>query len=139
MASWVLLALVALAVAVAGVLVVARDKVVAWYPEAEAHYAALGLSVTVAAKLELRDVTSVRRTVDGERRLIVKGVIVNTSGRTMAVPRLQASFIDSEGTQLGNWIFAADSSELPPGGVTTFETTAADPPREGNLSLDFVD
>lgn len=138
-ASWALLALVALAVAVAGGLVAARDTVVAWYPDAETYYAALGLGIQVGAVLELRDVTSVRRTLDGERRLIVKGVIVNTSDRALAVPKLQASLIDSNGAQLGSWIFAADSSELPPGGVTTFETTAADPPGEGNLNLVFVD
>ncbi len=138
-ASWALLALVALVVAVAGGLLVAHDKVIAMYPATKAIYGALGLSNSVGTELEVRDVTSVRRTVDGERRLIVKGVIVNKSDQTLAVPKLQASLVDPDGEQLGIWIFAADSSELPAGGVTTFETTAAEPPPEGNLTLDFVD
>ncbi len=137
--SWALLALVALVVAVAGGLLVARDKVVARYPDAGAYYAMLGLSNSVGTALELRDVTSVRRTVDGEPRLIVKGVIVNKTNQTLAVPKLQASLVDPDGEPWGNWIFAADSSELPPGGVTTFETSAAQPPPEGNLNLVFID
>ena len=135
--GWVLL--VVFVLALAGGLVAARDMIVALAPGTAVYYESLGLRQTIGTGLDLRDVTSVRRTVDGERRLIVKGVIVNTSDRSLPVPRLQASLIDSDGARLGNWIFTADSSELPPGGVTTFETTAADPPREGNLNLVFVD
>ncbi len=135
--GWVLL--VVFVLALAGGLVVARDLIVALAPGTAGYYESLGLGKTIGTGLDLRDVTSVRRTVDGERRLIVKGVIVNTSDHSLPVPRLQASLVDSNGASLGNWIFTADSSELPPGGVTTFQTSAADPPREGNLNLDFVD
>jgi hypothetical protein len=135
--GWALLALFTLALA--GGLVVARETIVALAPGTAAYYAKLGLESLAGAELELRDVTSVRRRVDGTRKLVVKGVIVNTSEHAVAVPQLQASLTDAGGATLASWVFAADSSELPAGGVTTFETTASDPPREGNLSLVFVD
>jgi predicted Zn finger-like uncharacterized protein len=135
--GWALLAL--FVAALAGGLVVARETIVALAPGTADYYGKLGLRSVAGAELELRDVASVRRTVDGARRLIVKGVIVNTSQLTVPVPRLQASLIDASGAKLASWVFAADSSELPAGGITTFETTANDPPREGNLSLVFVE
>lgn len=135
--GWVLL--VVFVLGVAGGLVVAREQIMAFAPGTAVYYESVGLGTKGGTGLDLRDVTSIRRTIDGERRLIVKGVIVNTSDRTLAVPKLRASLVDPDGAELGNWIFAADSSELPPGGVTTFETVAADPPREGNLNLVFVE
>jgi predicted Zn finger-like uncharacterized protein len=135
--GWTLLTL--FLVALAGGLVVAREKIIALAPGTAAYYERLGLQEMIGDGLDLRDVTSVRRTVDGERKLIVQGVVVNVSDRSRSVPRLQASLIDASGVELAIWTFAADSSELPPGGVTTFETTAIDPPSEGNLSLVFVE
>ena len=137
MLGWVLLTL--FLVALVGGLVVAREKIVALAPGTAAYYERLGLQEMIGGGLDLRDVTSVRRSVDGESKLIVRGVVVNVSDRVLSVPRLQASLIDAGGAELANWIFAADSSELPPGGITTFETVTSDPPGQGNLSLVFVE
>jgi hypothetical protein len=45
---------------------------------------------------------------------------------------------DAEGVELDRWTFEAADASLAPGGATEFETVAKNPPREGNLSIDFV-
>ena len=135
--GWALLTL--FLVALVGGLVVARDKIVALAPGTAAYYERLGLREMIGDGLDLRDVTSVRRSVKGESKLIVRGVVANVSDRVRFVPRLRASLIDADGAELANWTFAADSSELPPGGITTFETATTDPPGQGDLRLVFVE
>jgi len=135
--GWALLIL--FLAALVGGLVVAREKIVALAPGTAAYYERLGLQEMVGDGLDLRDVTSVRRSVDGESKLIVRGVVANVSDRVRFVPRLRASLVDAGGAELANWTFVADSSELPPGGITTFETATSDPPGQGNLSLVFVE
>jgi len=98
----------------------------------------VGLEEVIGQGLDLRDVLSERRLVDGERTLVVEGTIVNVSGTPLDVPELQASMTDASGAELANWVFAAESSSLPPGGFTTFRTSAADPPADGSLSLVFI-
>ncbi len=137
MLGWGLLVL--FLAALIGGLVVAREKIVALAPGTAAYYERLGLREMIGEGLDLRDVNSVRRSVDGESKLIVRGVVVNVSDRARMVPRLRATLIDAEGAELANWTFRADSSELPPGGLTTFETVTADPPGQGNLKLVFVE
>jgi predicted Zn finger-like uncharacterized protein len=135
--GWTLLTLFLLALA--GGLVVAREKIIALAPGTAAYYERLGLQAMIGDGLDLRDVTSERRSVDGESQLIVRGTVVNVSGRVRTVPRLRASLIDANGTELADWTFRADSSELQPGGSTVFETVTNDPPDEGNLRLVFVE
>ncbi len=99
----------------------------------------VGLHAGVGQGLDLRDVVSERRIVEGERRLVVEGTIVNISENPLQVPQIKASLTDGEGAELAQWTFAADSETLPPGGFTTFQTSTADPPDEGNLSLAFIE
>ncbi len=136
-AGWVLLGLFVL-VLLAG-LVVGREQIVALAPATAPVYETLGLEEMIGEGLDLRDVTSVRRVIDGERTLIVRGVIVNLTDQPQPVPRLQASLTDGSGAEVTNWAFDADSSDLPPGGITTFQTTTRDPPREGDVSLVFIE
>jgi predicted Zn finger-like uncharacterized protein len=135
--GWMVLTLFLLALA--GGLVVAREKIIALAPGTAAYYERLGLQAMIGDGLDLRDVTSVRRTVDGQKTLIVRGAVVNVSDRVQSVPRLRASLIDAGGTELKNWTFRVDSAELPPGSTTTFETATEDPPSDGDLKLVFVE
>jgi hypothetical protein len=98
-----------------------------------------GLHALLGDGLELRDVVSERRVVEGESRLVVEGTIVNVSGVALPIPPIRASLIDSAGVELSQWTFSADSESLPPGGFTTFQTSTANPPEAGNLTLVFIE
>lgn len=135
--GWILLSVVVLAIGAGGLL--AREEIIAAVPGSEPLYEMLGLEESLGEGLDLQDVTSVRQTIDGERALVIRGVIVNKTGRPRIVPRLQASLTDAGGVELTSWVFASDSSELPPGGLTTFETQTANPPGAGELHLVFIE
>jgi len=135
--GWVLLLVVVVAIGAGGLL--GRDQIIAAVPGSEPLYEMLGLTEALGEGLDLQDVTSVRQTIDGARALVIRGVIVNTTNRPRMVPRLQASLTDAGGAELTSWIFASDSSELPPGGITTFETQTTNPPGVGELHLVFIE
>ncbi len=88
--------------------------------------------------LELRDLKSVRRLIDGQRVVVVEGLVVNSSDQNRRVPSLRASVTDAEEVVLDSWTFQAASASLPPGGTTRFETVAKNPPRKGNVFIEFV-
>ncbi len=116
-----------------------RAQLVAMVPQMTRLYDLVGLSADSAELgLELRDVKSVRRLVDGDRVVVIEGLVVNVSDQTRRVPPLRASLTDAEGVELDRWTFKAADATLAPGGTTEFETVAKNPPRAGNLSIDFV-
>ncbi len=136
-AGWILFLVVATGLA-AG-FYFGRAQLVAMVPQMTRLYDLVGLSAESAELgLELRDVKSVRRLVDGERVVVIEGLVVNVSGQTRRVPPLFASLTDAEGVELDRWTFEAADASLAPGAATEFETVAKNPPREGNLSIDFV-
>lgn len=117
-----------------------RHGIVERFPRAAALYDMVGVPVsTVAPGLELRDVRRERETVEGTSFLIISGEIRNTGKGTRAVPALQVTLYDAQGTELVSWRVAADDAALPPGGSTTFRTRRADPPTDAReLSLTFA-
>ncbi len=116
-----------------------RAQLVAMVPQMTRLYDLVGLSAESAELgFELRDVKSVRRLVDGDRVVVIEGLVVNVSGQTRRVPPLRASLTDAKGVELDRWTFEAADASLAPGEATEFETVAKNPPREGNLSIDFV-
>lgn len=116
-----------------------RAPLVAMVPEMTRLYDLVGLKeAAFELGLELRDVKSVRRLIDGERVVVIEGLIVNVSNEDRQVPSLRASVTDADGVELDRWIFQAESASLAPGDSTGFETVAKNPPREGNLGIEFV-
>ena len=116
-----------------------RAQLVAMVPQMTRLYDLVGLPAEPAELgLELRDIKSVRRLVDGDRVVVIEGLVVNVSGETRQVPRLRVSLTDAAGVELERWTFEAADPSLAPGAATGFETVAKNPPREGNLSIDFV-
>ena len=116
-----------------------RAPLVAMVPEMTRLYDLVGLKdEVIELGLQLRDVKSVRRLVDDERVVVIEGLIVNLSSQDRQVPPLRVSVIDAEGVELDRWNFLAESASLAPGGTTRFETVGKNPPREGNLSIEFV-
>ena len=139
--AWV--ALVVFVVLVAGLAWFGRDALVAQFPEAGKLYAKLGIETTKPARvgegLELQDVNSFKRELDGTRTLMIEGAVVNVSDEAQPVPALRAVITDAEGSQITEWTFTADSETLPPGGKASFATSTEDPERGVNLSLIFVE
>jgi hypothetical protein len=122
-----------------------RAPLVAVVPEMTRLYDLVGLKDGVLEKgeafefgLDLRDLKTVRRQINGERVVVIEGLVVNLSNQDRQVPPLRLSVIDADGVVLDHWIFQAESGALAPGATTRFETVAKNPPREGNLAIDFV-
>jgi hypothetical protein len=116
-----------------------RAPLVAMVPQMTRLYDLVGLKdEAFELGLELRDVKSVRRLVEGERVVVIEGLVVNLSNQDRQVPPLGASVTDAQGTEVDRWTFMAERAQLAPGASTRFETVAKNPPREGNLSIDFV-
>ncbi len=116
-----------------------RAPLVAMVPEMTRLYDLVGLKdEAFELGLELREVKSVRRLIEGERVVVIEGQVVNVSNEDRQVPPLRASVTDADGVELDRWIFQAESASLAPGGSTRFETVAKIPPREGNLGIEFV-
>jgi predicted Zn finger-like uncharacterized protein len=140
-AGWI--ALVALLAALIAGALFERERIIALVPEAAELYQMAGLQpapapAMVGQGLELRDVTSVKRLVDGQQTLLIEGAIVNASDQLQPVPQLRASVTDAGGGELTHWFFSANSKELEPGGSTTFQTSTESPSGGVNLSLIFV-
>jgi len=116
-----------------------REWIVEQAPAAARIYALVGIDVASPADaLQLYDVTSVRRTVDGQRLLVVEGKIRNTSDAVQIIPELQAEITTPEGDLLATWRFPPGETELAPGESTVFQTSTENPPRDGNLAIVFA-
>ncbi len=116
-----------------------KDRIISAVPSAAKLYQLAGLAPEqIGFGFELRQVTSVRRLVNGERVVVIQGLVANVTEGPKAVPRLRAVVTDADGVQVDQWTFSAVDERLPPGGTSKFETSTTNPPREGNLSIDFV-
>jgi predicted Zn finger-like uncharacterized protein len=116
-----------------------RAPLVAMVPEMTRLYDLIGLKEKVyELGLELRDLKTVTRQIDGGRVVVVEGLVINLSDQARQVPQLYASVTDAEGLELDRWTFRAASASLPPGATTHFETVAKNTPRGGNVFIDFV-
>lgn len=68
-------------------------------------------------------------TVGGTTRLVVQGVVVNTSSeQTRGVPPLTAAVRSAGGEVLREWSFETGMNELEPGASVPFETALENPP-----------
>ncbi len=123
-----------------GTLWLGREPIVTALPEAARFYDLFGIDAEAPGQgLALQDVTSVRRTFAGQRRLIIEGVVANVSESDRAVPPMRASLKDSAGQELSAWFFSTDVKKLSPGERTTFSTLAQSPPDGATeLTINFV-
>ncbi len=117
-----------------------RGPIVTALPEAARFYDLFGIGAEAPGQgLALQEVTSVRRTFDGQRRLIIEGVVANVSQNARPVPTLRASLHDAAGQELAAWYFSTDVKSLSPGERTTFSTLAQSPPDGATeLTINFV-
>ncbi len=116
-----------------------KDRIISAVPSAAMLYQLVGLAPEqIGIGFELRQVTSVRRLVNGESVVVIQGLVANVADNPRAVPRLRAVVTDSDGVLVDQWTFSAADERLPPGGTSKFETSTTNPPREGDLSIEII-
>lgn len=137
LAGWLIFLLVLAGIAAAGWYW--RDKIVAAVPETAKVYDWLGIEIADPAaegRLELVNYTFVRRLVEGERKLVVAGEVVNRSSDPLQVPPLRARVLDESGNEILRWDFAAEQGNLQPGASTRFESLHEHPDYGGELDVE---
>ncbi len=125
--GWLLVVLVVL---LAAALVLGRNEIVAAWPQAATLYRQLGLPVTMALGLELRDLQSERLEENGVPILRITGEIANPTGQERILPPLRVALLDGEGRELDFGLFDPPRRRLGPGAITRFEARLVDPPQE---------
>jgi hypothetical protein len=81
-----------------------------------------------AGGLKISLLDPVARAVDGQRTLMIQGLITNGSSEAKTVPMLEATLHDQTGTVLTRWTFAPEKAQLDPGESATFRTEIQEAP-----------
>jgi len=137
-AGWI--ALLVFVAIVAGTFLLARQQIIAAYPQMDRLYKLVGFTDPPGTGLSLEKVASDRRTISGARVLFITGQVINISDKVRKLPRLRASLTDVKGKELLFWLFSSTGEELQPGESAAFETSTSDPPDgAANLSITFAD
>jgi len=111
-------------------LMVWRADVVRLLPQTAAFYQLLGLDVNLRG-LSFKDVKITRETVEGKPVLVIEGMIVGETHKTIELPRLRFSVLDAQGTEVYAWNAVLDQQVLKPGEKAWFKSRLASPPPEG--------
>jgi predicted Zn finger-like uncharacterized protein len=119
-------AMAALAVA----LIVWRADVVRLLPQTANFYKMAGLNVNLRG-VAFRDVKVTTETVEGKPVLVIEGVIVGESKKTVDLPRLRFSVRDAQGAEIYAWNSVLEQTTLKPGEHAAFKSRLASPPAEG--------
>ena len=116
----------ALLVATLAGLVLARDTVMRRYPNSIQMYRLVGLSAVQLDGLGVTNVKSQLVEEEGGKRLVVSGMIVNTSDEPRDLPMLRAR-LSSEKSVIRHWDFAPSTAHLAAKASAPFETELKDP------------
>jgi len=127
--GWAVLALLVAAVVFGGLL--ARERIVAEWPEAAELYNAIGIATAMPEQgLVVRNVSSRRILDNGEELLVVEGEVANLSTETRDLPPLRGALRDARQHDVQEWTFTVSEAKLAAGGVVTFSTTLKNPASE---------
>src|ERR1700759_4673805 len=122
------------AAAAMGALVVAlfvwRAEMVRLLPQSAGFYHLVGLDVNLRGLL-FKDVKVTTETVEGKPVLVIEGVIVGESKKTVDLPRLRFSVRDAQGAEIYAWNTVLEQTRLKPGDQAFFKSRLASPPSEG--------
>jgi predicted Zn finger-like uncharacterized protein len=116
--------------ALAVALLVWRADVVRLLPQTAAFYKLVGLDVNLRGLL-FKDVKVTTETVEGKPVLVIEGVIVGESKKTVEMPRLRFSVRDAQGAEIYAWNTVLEQTRLKPGDRAFFKSRLASPPAEG--------
>src|SRR5260370_34584144 len=95
----------------------------------------VGLDVNLRG-LGFKDLKINNEAVDGKPVLVIEGVIVGESKKTVDLPRLRFSVRDAQGAEIYAWNTVLEQTTLKPGDYTAFKSRLASPPAEGK-SIDI--
>jgi predicted Zn finger-like uncharacterized protein len=115
-----------------------RNEAVAFYPPLEKAYAAVGVPVErTSAGLQFREVTSYETRFQGERTLVVEGVIANTARAARILPPVKATIIGPQGA-LQEWPVQLGAARMRPGENLPFRSELKEPlPGGERVTLSF--
>lgn len=124
-----------IACSIAGVAVFAflfakKDFVVAKVPAAAGLYASVGAPVNYRG-LQLRDVKSILADDNGQRILMVEGLITNIKNAQTSIPDMRVTVRTSAGRDVYHWVTPAPKPHLSSGETTSFRARLIAPPEEG--------
>jgi len=111
-------------------LLVGRADVVRLLPQTASFYHLVGLDVNLRGLL-FKDVKVTTETVEGKPVLVIEGVIVGESKKTVDLPRLRFSVRDAQGAEIYAWNTVLEQTRLKPGDHAFFKSRLASPPAEG--------
>lgn len=131
--AWV--ALILIVALLIGVAILARDQVVALWPQAAGVYAMAHLRAEEPAKgLEIKVMPS--RTADS---LVIDGDINNTAGAARKVPKLRVALRDNNKKELDAKVIDPPVERLSPGATAHFTTSFPNPnPNAAGVAVTFV-
>lgn len=122
---------------------VGRDQILSRFPKLEPLYAAVGVDMNLLALgLELKDVTWVVAD-PALKKVLLKGVIVNTSRRALVIPPLSLLLKGTQGEDyvaLDRWVVHTPMNKILPGEVYPFQIPLTDdiPGEVEEIEVDFV-
>lgn len=115
-------------------LLIWRADVVRLMPQTAAFYSLIGFDVNLRG-LSFKDVKITREMVESKPVLVIEGVIVGETRKTVDVPRLRFVVRDAKGTEIYAWNAVLEQGVLRPGERAWFRSRLASPPAEAR-SLD---
>ena len=118
-------------------LLIWRVDVVRLMPQTAMFYKMVGLEVNPRG-LVFKDVKVTTETVEGKPVLVIEGVIVGETRKTVELPRLRFSVRDAQGAEIYAWNTILEQPVLKPGEKAWFKSRLASPPPEGrNIDVRF--
>jgi predicted Zn finger-like uncharacterized protein len=118
-------------------LLIWRVDVVRLMPQTATFYKMVGLEVNPRG-LVFKDVKVTTETVEGKPVLVIEGVIVGETRKTVELPRLRFSVRDAQGAEIYAWNTILEQPVLKPGEKAWFKSRLASPPPEGrNIDVRF--
>jgi predicted Zn finger-like uncharacterized protein len=121
--------------ALAVALIIWRADVVRLLPQTASFYRLAGLDVNLRG-LTFKDVKVTTETVEGKPVLVIEGVIVDDTRKTVELPRLRFAVRDAQGAEIYAWNTVLEQTALQPGDRAKFKSRLASPPAEGK-SIDI--
>lgn len=118
-------------IALPGILLGARFKIVETVPGLAPLYTALGLPVNLDG-LDLRNVISLLREDNGKRHLLVQGEIVNLQRQTRTLPNLHLELHGGEGAPMYAWQAPSPHKRIEARAVVRFVARLDAPPEQAS-------
>jgi predicted Zn finger-like uncharacterized protein len=133
--GWMALALILFLIGWTGVHF--RQDIATLWPQSAPLYKAAGLAVNPRG-IEIVDVVNNVKVERGERVLVVRGKLVNISGRELPVPQIRVALLNGAEREVYHWPVLASVGTLQPGQSAPFQTRLADPPHAAQVQVTFA-